>query len=110
MLEPPATGGPISEPSITEAPAGSAQASEPSAESGEFDIDADTTLREVFNLFAGSEKACVRDVLGDDDLASILDMTVLSGDGIDQSLAEIMWCLDQQTAREFFVSGHGGWP
>ena len=107
--EPPATHTPTSEPSpaVTEAPAvsatGAATGSEPSAV-GEFDIDVDTTLGEVYSAFAASEQACVRDVLGDDDLESMLDMTVLSQDGIDQSMAEISRCLNARTAREFFVS------
>ena len=123
---PPVTGMPASEPSVTEAPATSTTAPEPSVteaaatstsapaasttapepsvtEGGEFAIDEDTTLREVFNLFAGSEQACVRDVLGDE-LESMLDMPVLSEDDIDQSIAEIFSCLDPQTAREFFLS------
>ena len=104
VSEPSLSEEPVSEPSLSEELAGSAAASEPPVEGGEFDIDEDTTLREVFGAFAGSEQACVRDAVGDDALESMLDISVLSEGGMEQSMAEIFVCLDPQTAREFFVS------
>ena len=61
-------------------------------------------MREVLNVFSGWERACIRDALGEDELESKLDMSVLSEDGIDQSIAEIFSCLAPQTARGFLVS------
>ena len=95
----------------TTTPAASTSAPEPSAPEpptavGELDIDIDedTILRGVFDAFADSEQACIRDALDDELLESVLDMPVLSDD-TDESMVQILLsCLAPETAREFFLS------
>ena len=118
--EPPVTGTPMSEfvateapaaptaapepsPAATEAPAAPTAVPEPPAAAGEFDIDEDTTLREVFDVFADSEQACIRDAFDDDQLESMLDIPVLSEDDMGEPMARIFSCLEPETARELFL-------
>ena len=67
-------------------------------------IDEDTILREVFDAFAGSEQACIRDAVDDELLESVLDTLVLSEDLTDELAASIVSCLAPETAREFLLS------
>ena len=67
-----------------------------------FDIGEDTTLREVFDAFSDSERACIRDALKDE-LESVLGMPVLSEDN-DESIASVLSCLAPETGREFLLS------
>ncbi len=67
-----------------------------------FDIDADTTMREVFDAFSVEERACIRRALGDDVLESVLDTPLLSDD---QSTGpSVLSCLGPDDARELFLS------
>ena len=69
---------------------------------GRFDIDAATTMREVFDALSGTEQACIREAFADDVLESELDTPLLSDNQL--SGTAILLCLDPENAREFFLS------
>ncbi len=74
------------------------------AGAGRFDIDQDTTMREVFDTLAGPEQACIREALEGNVLESALDTPLVTEDGIGPSIQSILSCLDPDVAREFFLS------
>lgn len=92
---------------VEEAPVGQTakqdEAAPDEAGARRFDIDQDTTLREVFDTLSGAEQACIRGGLDGDVLGSVLDTPVLPDDP-DGTGPSIFSCLAPDTAREFFLS------
>ena len=71
---------------------------------GGLDIDADTTLQELFDAFTDAEQSCIREALGDG-FEQVLAQAVVSEDsGTAAWDAAVFPCLEEETARTVLVS------
>ena len=75
----------------------------PAAAGFEVSIDDDTLWRGVLDSLAEAEQTCIVEAL-DDELETVMDLAVLSGEGDEEWLAPLLACLDPDTARELYLA------
>ena len=75
----------------------------PTAAGFEVSIDDDTLWRGVLDSLAEAEQTCIGEAL-DDELETVMDLAVLSGDGDEEWLAPLLACLGPDTARELYLA------
>ena len=75
----------------------------PTAAGFEVSIDDDTLWRGVLDSLAEAEQTCIGEAL-DDELETVMDLAVLSGEGDEEWLAPLLACLDPDTARELYLA------
>ena len=109
--EPTATPAPQPTPTATPAPTSVTTpvltpAPEPTGSpvKADLDLDLDSLWREAFEAFTASEQRCIRNELGEELLASVLELPVLSRGITEQWLVAMFECLDPETATALFFS------
>ena len=67
-------------------------------------LDINSPWREAFDAFNASEQTCIRDDLGEELLASVLDRPILTGGTAEQWEVVVGECLDPETAVSLVIS------
>ena len=96
----PATATPVPPTATSEPEVSQPESSEPL----EFSVTSETTWRELFDQFKGSEQSCIRDGVGDELLESVLDTVILSEDDEEMSQDTVFECLEPETVKAIWLA------
>ncbi|MDE0376905.1 MAG: trypsin-like peptidase domain-containing protein [bacterium] len=70
----------------------------------QFDLDGETTWREVFEVFTTLEQDCTREELGDVALLEGFLASTVVGGGFDEEIPGVLRCLHHDTAMELMIA------
>ena len=69
-----------------------------------FELDSDTTWKEIFDQLSESEQSCIRSKLGEEALGSLLEQSGMPVDDLQQIDPSVIECLDKETASDLILS------
>ena len=69
-----------------------------------FELDSDTTWKEIFDQLSESEQSCIRSELGEEALGSLLEQSGMPVDDLQQIDPSVIECLDKETASDLILS------